>query len=196
MPNDAPAPADILVVDDTEANRVAFEATLRPLGENVILASSGEEALQLALAHTFAVILLDVRMPGMNGYETAELLRLNDRSRATPIIFVSAFPNTPVEVTRGYVAGAIDYIPSPVDEEVLKFKVAAFVDLYRKNQALRRLADELEEANKALQEEVDASRSAEARLRQRASELGLAVRRLEDELARFSLKPREHKRPA
>jgi len=102
----------VLIVDDTPANLSAFGAVLADDGLEIVPASSGQEALKAALAKEFAVILLDVRMPGMDGIETATILR-SGRARFTPIIFVSAHERTPLEVERGYLAGAIDYLYSP-----------------------------------------------------------------------------------
>src|SRR5438552_6929018 len=113
----------VLIVDDTPANLEAFSSVLDSEGYEVLKANSGQEALKLALRKEFAVILLDVRMPGMDGIETATFLRAG-RGRFTPIIFISAFDNTPAEVERGYLAGAIDYLFSPVDPDLLKRKVA------------------------------------------------------------------------
>src|SRR5262245_35215796 len=104
-----PSKPRVLVVDDNEANRAAFESVLER-DYTVRLASTGERALQLALTEEFAVILLDVRMPGMDGFETAELLRKRESTRHTPIIFLSAYDQTILQAKRAYVAGATDFI--------------------------------------------------------------------------------------
>jgi PAS domain S-box-containing protein len=130
-------------VDDGEENLLALEALLRDLGHNLVLARSGEEALKHVLDHELAVILLDVRMPVLDGYETAALIRSRPASMHTPIIFVTAGDTTPEQVFRGYSVGAVDYIAKPIQPEILRSKVAVFVDLHRKNQRLRRQADAL-----------------------------------------------------
>ena len=132
----------ILVVDDNPANLRAFSTLLEDQGYEVLQAQSGQEALSLALAHDFGVILLDVRMPEMDGVETAKFLR-GGRSRYTPIIFVSAYDTLPMQVERGYLAGAIDYLFSPVDEEILKRKVTAFMEFYLRNSEYKQQAEAL-----------------------------------------------------
>ena len=127
----------VLIVDDTPANLESFSCVLESEGYELVKANSGQEALKLALRTEFSVILLDVRMPGMDGIETATFLRAG-RGRFTPIIFVSAFENTPFEVERGYLAGAIDYLYKPVDPDLLKRKVAALVDFYLRNLEFKR----------------------------------------------------------
>jgi len=143
----------VLIVDDTPANLLAFSSVLASEGYELLQAGSGQEGLKLALHKEFAVILLDVRMPGMDGIETATFLRAG-RGRFTPIIFVSAYDNTPFEVERGYLAGAIDYLFSPVDPDLLKRKVAALVDFYLRNQEFKRRNAFLVQANQALLKKV------------------------------------------
>ena len=132
----------ILVVDDNPANLRAFSTLLEDQGYEVLQAPSGSEALSLTLTHDFAVILLDVRMPEMDGIETANYLR-KGRARYTPIIFVSAYDTLPMQVERGYLAGAIDYLFSPVDEDILKRKVAAFIEFHLKNTEYKQQAEAL-----------------------------------------------------
>ena len=127
---------DILLVDDSPAKLLALEAALGPLGERIHKATSGSEALRLLLSHEFAVILLDAAMPVMDGFETAKLIRGRERSAHTPIIFVSAVRVADSDLLRGYGHGAVDYMPVPIVPEVLRAKVGAFVDLYRKTQQL------------------------------------------------------------
>ena len=115
--------------------------SLRNLGENVIKANSGAEALRLVLANDFAVILLDVYMPGMNGFETAALIRQRRKSAHTPIIFITAFADE-MHTAQGYSLGAVDYILSPIVPEILRTKVKVFVDLYRMTQQVKQQADE------------------------------------------------------
>ena len=111
------------------ANLHALEAVLEGLGQNLITASRGEQALKCVLEHDFAVILLDVQMPGMSGIETAALIRARERSRATPIIFLTGMMRTAEMVFSGYSAGAVDYLMKPLEPEVLRAKVAVFVEL-------------------------------------------------------------------
>ncbi|HUR84963.1 MAG TPA: SpoIIE family protein phosphatase [Solirubrobacteraceae bacterium] len=126
----------ILLVDDHDENLVALEAVLEPLGCRLVSARSGEEALKALLQHTFAVILLDVQMPGLDGFETAELIRGRERTRAVPIIFVTAISKEPHHVFRGYGAGAVDYIFKPFDAHVLRSKVEVFVELFERGRAI------------------------------------------------------------
>ena len=131
-------PARILVVDDRVENLQALEAVLEPLGRPVVTAGSGREALRLLLDQQFAVILLDVQMPEMDGFETATYVRRRQKTRTVPIIFLTAISSTPEHVFRGYEAGAVDYIVKPVDPAILRSKVSIFVELHEKNQELAR----------------------------------------------------------
>ncbi len=135
-------PVDILVVDDSAENRLTLQSILTEPGQGVVTAGSGREALRCLLAQEFAVILLDVNMPIMDGFETASLVRQRKSSERTPIIFITAFSDE-VHISRGYSLGAVDYIVSPVVPEVLRSKVAVFVDLFRKAQQIRRQAESL-----------------------------------------------------
>ena len=121
---------DILIVDDRPENLLALEAILEPLGQRLVRASSGEEALRKLLGTDFAVILLDVQMPGMNGFETARLIKSRERTRHIPIIFLTAISKEDSYVFAGYSVGAVDYLFKPFQPEVLRTKVAAFVDLH------------------------------------------------------------------
>ncbi|MEA2447046.1 MAG: hypothetical protein QOK47_683 [Actinomycetota bacterium] len=121
---------NVLLVDDRPENLLALEAVLEPLGQNMIKASSGEEALKRLLTDDFAVILLDVQMPGMDGFETAELIKAREKTRHIPIIFLTAISKDPHHALRGYSVGAVDYIFKPFDPEVLRSKVQVFIDLY------------------------------------------------------------------
>ena len=131
------AKAKILLVDDRPENLVALEAVLEPLGHTLIRANSGAEALKHVLRHEFAVILLDVQMPGMNGFEAAELIKARERSKHVPIIFLTAISKEEEYVFRGYSAGAVDYLFKPFNPDVLRSKVSVFVDLYLKNAQLQ-----------------------------------------------------------
>ncbi|HMH56333.1 MAG TPA: response regulator, partial [Gemmatimonadales bacterium] len=143
---------NILLVDDQPANLVALEAMLQGLGQNLIKAESGREALRWVLTHEFAVILLDVKMPEMDGFETAQLIRERDKSRHTPILFLTAGDNTQTQVVRGYAVGAVDYLVKPVVPEFVRSKVAVFVELAKKNELLRRQAKLLAESEQAARE--------------------------------------------
>ncbi|PMB07020.1 hybrid sensor histidine kinase/response regulator, partial [Fischerella thermalis CCMEE 5273] len=122
---------NVLLVDDHPENLLALEAILDSLGQNLVRATSGAEALRNLLNQDFAVILLDVQMPDMDGFETAALIRQRERSRHTPIIFVTAFNTSDNMVFRGYSLGAVDYLFKPIEPEILKSKVAAFIDLFQ-----------------------------------------------------------------
>src|ERR1700756_2779448 len=131
-----PEQASVLAVDDDAHNLTALQGLLGDMPVHVVTARSGEEALRCLLKQEFAVILLDARMPGMDGFEVARLIRERERTRHTPIIFLTgAYEDTP-SMTRGYEAGAVDYIVKPLRPEILKSKISVFVDLYRKNAAL------------------------------------------------------------
>jgi signal transduction histidine kinase/two-component SAPR family response regulator len=135
-----PTAANVLIVDDDPRNLLATAAFLNEPGWRVVQARSGDEALHHLLLDDFAVILLDVQMPGLDGYATAELIRGREKTRALPIIFVTAVNKEAAQVFRGYQAGAVDYVFKPVDPLILKSKVAVFVELYRKSEAIRRQA--------------------------------------------------------
>jgi two-component system, sensor histidine kinase and response regulator len=140
---------NILLVDDQPANLVALEAMLQGLGQNLILAGSGREALKWLLTHEFAVILLDVKMPEMDGFETATLIRQRDKSRHTPILFLTAADASQTQAVRGYAVGAVDYLLKPVVPEFVRSKVAVFVELAKKNELLRRQAALLAQSEQA-----------------------------------------------
>lgn len=132
--------AKILLVDDRPENLLALEAILSALDQTLVRASSGEDALKALLTDDFAVILLDVQMPGMDGFETAAHIKRRERTRDIPIIFLTAINHGPHHTFRGYAAGAVDYISKPFDPWVLRAKVSVFVDLYEKNLQLREQA--------------------------------------------------------
>ncbi len=143
---------NILLVDDQPANLLALEAMLQGLGQTLIRAESGREALRWLLTHDFAVILLDVKMPDMDGFETAALIRQRDKSRDTPIIFLTAADKTHTEAVRGYAVGAVDYLVKPVVPEFVRSKVSVFVELAKKNEQLRRQAELLRASEQAARE--------------------------------------------
>lgn len=128
--------ANILIVDDEPNNLLALKEILADLGQNIILANSGEEALRCVLKHSFAVILLDIRMPGLDGFETAALVRKRKNSQQTPIIFLTGIYEDISSMARGYEVGAVDYILKPVVPQILKSKITVFVDLYNKTSEL------------------------------------------------------------
>src|SRR6476661_8953453 len=143
---------NILLVDDKPANLVALEAMLQGLGQNLILANSGREALKWLLTHEFAVVLLDVKMPEMDGFETATLIRERDKSRHTPIIFLTAADKSQTQAVRGYAVGAVDYLVKPIVPEFVRSKVAVFVELAKKNELLRRQTELLQASEQEARE--------------------------------------------
>ncbi len=149
---------NILLVDDMPAKLLSLKSILDDLGLNVICANSGEEALKSLLHEDVAVILMDVNMPGLNGFETAALIRQRPRSAHTPIIFVTATGTTEMDRHKGYLFGAIDYIFSPVVPEILQAKVSAFCDLFRMTQVFKQQANELAVLSKKLEKQVTESK--------------------------------------
>jgi signal transduction histidine kinase len=138
----APLTAKVLIVDDDERNAFAATEALASLGHELIIARSGEEALRCLLTNEFAVILLDLHMPGMDGYETARLIREHPRTRDTPIVFVTAVFRDEAHIFQAYTAGAVDVVFKPADPFILRSKVAILVDLYLKTLEVRRQADQ------------------------------------------------------
>jgi two-component system, sensor histidine kinase len=138
----------LLLVDDRPENLLALEAILEPLAQTLVRATSGPEALKHVLATEFAVILLDVQMPGMNGFEVAEIIKSREKSRTIPIIFLSAINKEDAYVFKGYSMGAVDYVFKPFNPDVLRSKVAVFVDLFLKQREIQRQADLLRESQK------------------------------------------------
>jgi CheY-like chemotaxis protein len=136
-----PQKARILLVDDRAENLIALEAILSSLNQQLVPVRSGEAALKALLSEEFAVILLDVVMPGMDGFETAAHIKRRAKTHDVPIIFLTAAGAEPDHAFRGYAAGAVDYIAKPFDPWVLRAKVAVFVDLYVKNRQLREQAE-------------------------------------------------------
>ena len=132
---------NILIVDDRPDKLLVLETILQDLGQNVVVAHSGDEALKRVLEHDFAVILLDVNMPGMDGLETAAFIRSRQRTAHTPIIFVTAYADE-IHTARGYSLGAVDYILAPIIPEVLRSKVKVFVQLHRMAHQIQRQAAE------------------------------------------------------
>jgi signal transduction histidine kinase len=168
-------PINILLVDDRTENLLALAATLEPLGYNLVKASSGQEALRCVLHEDFAVILLDVQMPDMNGFETAELIRRRERSQHIPIIFLTAVNTSDSHIFRGYLAGAVDYLLKPIVPEILLSKVTVFVDLHQKTQETQRQASALAVSVQMLEHQIEERRRTEAALRQARDELETRV---------------------
>ncbi len=145
----APARANILLVDDRQDKILALEAVISSLGENIVKARSGKEALRHLLTTEFAVILLDVSMPVMDGFETAALIRKRPRSEHTPIIFVTSINNSENHISKGYSLGAVDYMLTPIVPEVLRTKVSVFVELHKKSELVRQQAEQLRQFEEA-----------------------------------------------
>jgi len=140
-----PEKINILLVDDQPAKLLAYEVILNELGENLIKANSGREALEVLLKKDVGVVLVDVSMPDLDGFELVSMIREHPRYERTAIIFVSAIHLTEIDTMRGYAKGAVDYVSVPVIPEILRAKVRVFVDLYRKTQQLERLNSQLEQ---------------------------------------------------
>ncbi|MFJ3418701.1 MULTISPECIES: response regulator [unclassified Streptomyces] len=176
--------ASILLVDDMEDNLVALEAVLGSLNEPLIRARSGEEAMKALLRQRFAVVLLDIRMPGMDGFETAANIKRLDQTKDVPIIFLTGTDSDAGYAFRGYATGAADYLTKPFDPWVLRAKVSVFLELHRKNQLLERMLareqgqfDELALRLKEIEARMAASSVAEVgELRVQVREMGQLVR--------------------
>jgi len=165
--NSSAQKVSILVVDDRTDKLLAYEVMLAELNQNIVCVRSGKEALRLLLKQDFAAILLDVNMPGMDGFETAALIRQRQRSETTPIIFVSAINDTVNHISRGYSLGAVDYILTPVVPDILRAKIAVFVDLFKKTEQIKRQSEEREglirEQAAAEHARAEAERASEAK---------------------------------
>ncbi|MFW5705934.1 MAG: response regulator, partial [Bacteroidota bacterium] len=135
---------NILAVDDREENLLTIESILDSPEINLIKARSGNEALALMFDFDFALVLLDVQMPGMDGFEAAELMRGSEKTRHIPIIFITAINKEKKHIFRGYDAGAVDYLFKPIEAEILQSKVGVFIDLYRQRNTLEDLTLKLE----------------------------------------------------
>src|SRR3984957_8137180 len=144
MPTNPDDRVNVLLVDDQPAKLMSYEVILAELGENLIKANSANEALEMLLRREIAVVMIDVVMPDLDGFELAAMIREHPRFRRTAIIFVSAIQMSEPDFLRGYQAGAVDYVPVPVVPELLRAKVRVFADLYRKTRQLEQLNAELE----------------------------------------------------
>src|SRR6201996_2021767 len=158
QPGAAPDSVKLLLVDDDPDNLLALQAILEPLGQELMLAPSGSDALRLCLENNFAAILLDVRMPGMDGFETAELIRSRKSSRHTPILFLTGY-RSDEHLFRGYDLGAVDFLFKPIVPEVLRSKVSVFVELSRKAELLEQQAEILRDQTATLQKAEQQFRS-------------------------------------
>ncbi|MGB9173461.1 MAG: response regulator, partial [Bradyrhizobium sp.] len=168
---------DILLVDDQPAKLLAYEVILKELGENLVVATSGREALEYLLKNEVAVILVDVCMPELDGFELAAMIREHPRFQKTAMIFISAIQVSDLDRLRGYEMGAVDYVPVPVVPEVLRAKIRVFVDLYRKTRQLERFNAELEDRVSARTSELEYSNARLLESEQRRS-LALAAGRM------------------
>lgn len=171
---------NILLVDDRQENLVALEAVLQGLGQNIVMATSGQEALKHILADDFAVVLLDVQMPGMSGFETASLIRAREKSQHTPIVFLTANNKSDMHVSRGYSVGAVDYVFKPFEPEILRAKVGAFVELSQKTKELQ---EEVARRKQAEEEVLELNRELEHRVAERTAALKAANEGLKVEIA-------------
>ena len=185
--------ARILLVDDRPENLVALEAILSSLGQILVPVRSGEQAVAAVLADEYAVVLLDIMMPGMDGFETATQIKRHAKSRDVPIIFLTAATMQPEQAFRGYAAGAVDYLAKPFDPWVLKSKVSVFVDLYLKREAgggQRPVLDQLSAGLGAVEETLALLRRLpavlrDAEARETVAQLAGRVGRLRDALEAF-----------
>src|SRR6202522_223841 len=170
---------NILLVDDQPAKLLAYEVILKELGENLVVATSGREALEYLLKNEVAVILVDVCMPELDGFELAAMIRDHPRFQKTAMIFISAIQVSDLDRLRGYEMGAVDYVPVPVVPEVLRAKIKVFAELYRKTRQLERLNAELEHRVKERTAELETSNARaleseeQLRLATDAAEIGL-----------------------
>lgn len=180
---ESPPRVKILLVDDRPANLLTLESILEDLGQEIIKAASGREALRHVLRDDFAVILLDVKMPEMDGFETASLIRERERSKHTPIVFLTAHKDEE-HLFRGYYAGAVDFLYKPINPSVLRSKVSVFVDLSAKTLLLTKQAEILQARNDELERLVEQRREAEEKIRALNSELEERVRERTGELSR------------
>src|ERR1700756_1763316 len=170
------ATVTILLVDDQPAKLLAYEVILKELGENLIVAASGREALEVLLKQEIAVVLVDVCMPDLDGFELAAMIRDHPRFSKTAIIFVSAIQVTDLDLIKGYAAGAVDYVPVPVIPDLLRAKVRVFAELYRKTRQLETLNAELERrVEERTAELADANADLERRVEERTAEREAAL---------------------
>ncbi len=181
----------ILIVDDETRNLDALEVMLEPTGCNCVRATSADEALLALLRHEFAAMVLDIRMPGMSGIELARLIKQRKRTQDVPILFLTAHLVDDEDILRGYGAGAVDYLSKPINADVLRSKIAVFVDVYKKTHALAALNAALEteivERQRAQEALQQANQELELRVRERTAELTLAHRGVRENEERLRL---------
>lgn len=182
---------NLLLVDDSEANLIAMRAILEDLGENLISVNSGKRALRTLLDQDFAVVLLDVDMPLIDGFEVATMMRQVQKLKHTPIIFLTALYQNESSVAKGYALGAVDYIFKPIEPEILRAKVRFFIELYRKSAEIAEQAELLRETNRRLD---DLNLNLERRVNERTEQLEIAVADLEREIAERKLIEKERER--
>jgi signal transduction histidine kinase len=175
--------ANILLVDDQPARLLTYRAILEPLGHNLVAVSSGLEALEALMKQEFAVVLLDVKMPGMDGFETAALIHDHPRFETTPIIFVTGVHVTEFDRLKGYKAGAIDYVYIPVVPEILRSKVAVLIELDRQRRALQSVNKQLAESNRQLEQ---ANYTLQSEKTRELEALNDQLRKANEELSRFN----------
>src|SRR3954466_14804938 len=173
--------ANILLVDDQPARLLTYRAILEPLGHNLVEVSSGLQALDALMKQEFSVVLLDVKMPGMDGFETAALIHDHPRFERIPIIFVTGVHVTEFDRLKGYQAGAIDYVYIPVVPEILRSKVAVLIELDRQRRALRGVNKELAESIRQLEDANNALKSEKTR---ELEEINSRLQMANDELSR------------
>jgi signal transduction histidine kinase len=182
VPDAASVPVNILIVDDEPKNLAALESILDDPGYRLVRATSGEEALLAMMAEEFALLILDVRMPGMSGFEVAQMVKERRKTARIPIIFLTAYYNEDQHILEGYVSGAVDYLNKPVNPAVLRSKVAVFAELHRKGRALeaanRLLLGEIAERRNAEDRLSDLNRTLDGRVRERTAELQQSEARL------------------
>jgi len=176
---------DILIVDDRPENLLSMEALLESPDLNIICARSGNEALGLTLDYDFALILLDVQMPDMDGFETAELLRVRQKTRHIPLIFVTAISKEPQHVFRGYEKGAVDYLFKPIRPEILRSKVRIFTEMHRQRKDLEQTRDQLAETVARLRESEHKLRESEEKYRLLVENANDVILILQDGFIRF-----------
>jgi len=190
MPTDTDA-VKVLIVDDDPRNLDALEVMLESSGCAFVRAQSGDEALLAILQHDFAAIVLDIRMPGMSGIELAHLVKQRRRTRDVPILFLTAHLVDDVDVLRGYGVGAVDYLSKPINADILRYKVAVFVDLFRKTRQLaainQALQNEVIERQRAQQALAEANHELEARVAERTAALTVAHRGVRENEERLRL---------
>ena len=171
--------ANILLVDDHPENLLALETVLAGLGQNLVRADSSMAALRCVLKQDFAVILLDVQMPEMDGFEAASLIRERERSKHTPIIFLTAIGKSDPDVFKGYSVGAVDYLFKPFTPEILKSKVAVFVELFKMRERVQQQAEQMTAMNQKLEQEIGERQRVEAEIQRHSTQLEAANKELE-----------------